>query len=69
MSGKAQLKKTPMQYKPGDTVIFTPTGKMRNWAAGVRTVAGVYGEFIRLECGNIKLLATKEELRLVKSAI
>jgi hypothetical protein len=56
-----------MQYQPGDTVIFTPTVRTLNWAAGLRTVAGVEGEFIRIECGNIKLLAKREELRLVKS--
>lgn len=51
----------------GDRVIFTPNPNRRlGWAAGIRTVAGFYGKFIRLECGNITLLASPEELEKVE---
>lgn len=55
---------TPLQdLKPGDKVDLQPGKGSLNWAKGIRTVAGLEGEFVRLECGNIKLLAKKEELK------
>lgn len=55
---------TPIQdLKIGDKVIFWPSLKSLEWAAGIRTVAGFEGEYVRLECGNIKLLAKQSELK------
>ena len=55
---------TPLQdLKPGDQVDFQPGKGSLNWAKGIRTVAGFEGDMVRLVCGNIKLLAKKEELK------
>jgi len=55
---------TPIQdLKIGDKVLFWPSQKTLGWAAGIRTVAGFEGEYVRLECGNIKLLAKQSELK------
>ena len=59
---------TPIQdLKIGDKVIFWPSLKSLEWAAGYRTVAGFEGNMVRLECGNIKLLAKKNELKKYES--
>ena len=52
-------------FNPGDIVYFTPSNESTAWAKGRRRVLRVLGEYIQLECGNIKLLATVEELKKV----
>ena len=55
---------TPIQdLKIGDKVIFWPSLKSLEWAAGYRTVKGFENGMVLLECGNVKLLAKKEELK------
>ena len=55
---------TPIStIKVGDKVLFWPSQKTLDWAAGIRTVAGFEGEYVRLVCGNIKLLAKQSELK------
>ncbi len=50
----------------GDRVKFTPNpNRQIGWAAGIRTVSGFSGIFIRLWCGNITLLASPEELEKI----
>jgi len=48
----------------GDTVIFTPKAASLQWAAGERTVTGFQYRMIKLECGNVVLLAWPHELEL-----
>jgi hypothetical protein len=50
------------EFQPNDRVIFTPTNPALNWAAGERTVLAVEGEFVKLKCGNIRLVAKISEL-------
>lgn len=55
---------TPIQdLKIGDQVDFQPGKGPLDWAKGIRTVAGFEGEYVRLECGNIKLLAKQSEIK------
>ena len=59
---------TPIQdLKIGDKVLFWPSHDSLAWAAGMRTVAGFEGEMVRLECGNIKLLAFANEIKKYES--
>jgi hypothetical protein len=53
---------TGPQFQPGDRVIFTPTNPAISWAAGERTVLAVEGEFVKLFCGDIRLVARANEL-------
>jgi hypothetical protein len=55
---------TPIStIKVGDKVLFWPSHDSLAWAAGMRTVAGFEGDMVRLECGNIKLLAKESEIK------
>ena len=59
---------TPIQdLKIGDKVIFWPSLKSLEWAAGIRTVAGFEGEYVRLSYiligSNNREQSLKEELQ------
>lgn len=50
-------------YKPGDLVRFTPTDQTLNWAAGIRKVKFMRNsKWVQLECGDIVLIASVDEL-------
>lgn len=53
-------------FSPGEIVYFTPSNEATAWAKGRRRVVQVLGDYVQLECGNIKLLATVAELKKVE---
>ena len=58
----AQVWNKIIPIKAGDRVLYTPTNPELNWAAGERTALEVEGDWVKLKCGNIRLVAKISEL-------